>query len=377
MRWPAPLALVAAGSLAGGVGACGPGEEPEDARCAVGEVCVIMGTGELGFNGEGLPALESRLASPTAVHEDPDGRVVVVDFSNMRLRALASDGSLVTMAGNGEHAFSEVGLPATESPMENPVDAGWGADGLLYLQPSHEYRIVRVEADGTIGAYAGLGYLGDAGTGDDAATATMGYGAGLALASDGSLYLSDATFNRVRRVSPDGVLANVLGTGAPGAGAPGYGPEVALHGPERLVLDEDQGRLLVADSLNHRVLALDLDTLEVSLVAGDGTEGSSGDGGDARLARLDLPVGLAIGPDGTVLIADLGGNLIRAVDPDGIIRTVVGHGEAEVDPVPFAEPLEMPLRGPGGLGWTSDGDLLIAERSGHRVLRWDGASDAL
>lgn len=360
------------------------GDDSGDAGplCEAGWICPVMGTGTLGFNGDGLPGLETRLASPTAVRESPDGHIVVVDYSNMKVRQIVSDGTVETLAGNGYHAYAEEGVPATESPLENPVDALWLPDGRLAILPQHEGRVVAVDEDGLIEVIVGTGFFGDSADGEEALDLSMGYGAGLAVASDGSLFITDLTFNRIRRVDPEGVLCNVLGTGAPGASHGGHGPEVPLHFPERIVVDEARGRLLVADTDNHSVLALDLDTLAVTVLAGDGSEGWSGDGGSARSAQLSEPVGVEVRDDGTVLVAEVGNGVIRAVDPDGTIRTVAGQGPgvepaADADPADGAEPEDFLLQGPAGLAWTAAGDLLIAERSGHRVLRWEGAADAL
>ena len=372
--WPASVLLLLAP---------GCGDAPDDTAaaevCEPGWVCPIGGTGELGFNGDGLPARETRLASPTAVTTDPDGRPVVVDYSNMRVRVLDDAGRLVTLAGDGVHAYSEIGALATESPLENPIDATWGPDGLLYILPQHEGRVIRVEPDGTLSRYAGTGELADTGDDGPALEARMGFGGGMAFAPDGTLFVSDNSYSRVRRVTPSGAIDTVLGTGEGGLGAPGYGPEVAIRSPERVAVTPDGAQLLVADTLNHRVLSVDLDDLTVTVLAGTGERGFSGDGGPATAAQLSSPVGVLPAPSGAILIADLENDVIRAISPDdGTIQTVIGTpGAPAVAPSPAAAPLRFSLRRPAGMAWTPEGDLLIAERSGHRILSWQGAADAL
>ena len=341
-------------------------------RCELGRVCEIIGTGELGFNGDGLDALETRVASPTAVGVDPQGRPLVVDYSNMRLRVLDDEGTVQTLVGNGFHAYSEVGSPALDTPLENPVDAGWGPDGLLYILPQHEGRVIRIEG-GKVERFAGTGVIDDTGDGGPAVDATMGYGGGLAWAEDGTLFVADNTYSRVRRVSPDGTMSTVLGVGERSDALGKTGPETGLAGPERMVVNEDAGELWVADARNHRVLAVDLDTLEVRIAAGGQGAGFSGDGGSATNAQLNNPVGLAV-RDGVVFISDFDNNVIRRVR-DGQIDTIAGMLDPE-DPKRSAVALDFPLEGPSGLAWDRD-DLLIAERLGQRVLRWVGAADAL
>jgi sugar lactone lactonase YvrE len=335
--------------------------------CDEDQICVIAGTGALGFNGDQLPALETRIASPTDVGMTPDGRIWFADFSNMRVRLIEEDATITTLAGIGTHGYSQQGALRLETPLENPIDAAFDADGRLHILPLHEGRVIRVDDDDRIEPVLGSGIFGDSSEGSDSTYAQMGYCSGLAFGPDGSLYVSDSIFSRVRRLNPDGTFETVLGTGAGGISPMGLGRDVLLHGPERLVVDESRDRLLVADTQNHRVLALDLDTNEVTVIAGTGEQGYGGDRSEAISATLREPVGVEVTDAGVVVIADLGNNVLRAVGADGNIHTVVGPSTLHA----------FEMHGPAGLGWTPEGDLLIAERSGHRILQWKGAIHAL
>ena len=347
--------------------ACAKDPQPAENTCGENDVCVLAGTGELGFNEDGLPYDETRLASPSAVYESPDGLPIIVDYSNMRVRTVdPEDGTIRTLVGNGFHAYSELGTHPHDTPLENPIDIGWNTDGHLCVLPQHEGRVVCVEND-EITAFAGTGEIADGGDDGPAVDATMGYGGGMVFADDGTLYISDTTHSRIRRVSTDGTIDTVLGIGEGGATPLGFGPETAIRFPERLALSEDNDRLFVADTYNNRVLALDTETLEVSLIAGTGEAGFSGDDGDATSAQLNLPVGVTAGPDNSVLIADTRNHVIRHVDSDGTIRTVVGTGSTTLETVP-QPPLQFAVLGPAGLSWNENGDLLIAEQWGHRIL---------
>ncbi|MFN7146005.1 MAG: hypothetical protein ACK4YP_19670, partial [Myxococcota bacterium] len=169
------------------------GGPPEKEGCPEepGTVCRVAGTGDLGFNGEGLPALESWLYFPSAVRAHPDGRLVVVDFNNMRVRALDPDGTLVTLVGNGDHAWSSPGAPALETALENPIDAVFAPDGTAYILPLHEARVLHLGADGIVTPCAGSGEVGYAGDGGDALTAAMSEASGLAVDEAGTLYIAD------------------------------------------------------------------------------------------------------------------------------------------------------------------------------------------
>ena len=351
-------------------------EGTKTALCHADAICVVAGTGELGFNGDNQPARETRLASPTAAREGPDGELVIVDFSNMRVRYIDRDGTIQTRVGSGFHAYSEPGLHPTETPLENPIDVAWHPDGRLCVLPLHEGRVVCMGEDERVERYAGTGNIADSGEGGQALNAEIGFVSGLAFASDGTLFISDSTHSRIRRVSPSGVIDTVLGTGEAGLGSPGYGPEVMIRFPERLAIDESMSRLIVADTYNHRVLALDLNDLDVTVLAGTGEAGWSGDGSLAVEAQLNTPVGVAPAPDGGTVIADTRNFVLRHVNGTGMIETIAGTGDYEITEE-AADRTDFSLVGPSGISWAASGDLLLAEQYGHRILRIPGLWDAL
>lgn len=196
----------------------------------------------------------------------------------------------------------------------------------------------------------------------------------LAIDSQDRLYFSQlgpvyGDSAQVFRLEPGGTLTRVAGAVGPAPITPGrMATETGLSGPRGLAFDAS-GRLLIADAYLYHVMIVELDGT-VSLLAGTGDSGTSGDGGPATQARLDLPWGLAGAPDGSVYIADSRANRVRRVDPAGIITTVVGTGEAGfsgdggpgVD-AQLSEPVDLSI-GP-------DGSLYIADLGNHRVRRLD------
>ncbi len=279
-----------------------------------GVACHIAGTGVQGFNDDGRDALESDLYLPSQVKRGPDGRVYIMDFNNQRLRAIEADGTMSTVAGNGWHAFATAGEPAVDSPLENPVDFDFLADGRLVLVSYHDPRVLTVEADGTIGVLAGtgeLGVVGDEGDGGPALLASFMQLEGIAVAADGAIHVSDSMAHRVR-VIRDGVIATEVG------------PETVSF-PTALALDP-VGRLLIADYGHNMIRRLASDGT-VDVVAGTGVPSNQGDGMLAIAAPIHGPNGLAAAADGTIFISSREGFRIRRVGPDGIIQTFAGNGE--------------------------------------------------
>jgi sugar lactone lactonase YvrE len=342
--------------------------EPERPACSrqPGYVCAIAGTGDLGFNQDGIAAEDADLFLVSSARRGPDGSVWVIDFNNHRLRRIDEDGVIATVAGNGFHALADVTVRAPESPLENPIDLDFLADGRVVIASYHDPRVLAIDENGQFEVLAGIGeegMIGDEGDGGDALGAMFIQLDGIAIAADDTIYVSDSKANRVRMIR-DGIVDTVAGNGEQGySGDGGPGPAAALRWPSALELDA-AGNLYIADTLNHVVRRLATNGTITSVV-GSGTQGFAGDGGDALAASLDQPYGLAL--DGESLyIADRGNFRIRRVER-GVIATFAGTGTrgdagdgGPRSAADFAYLARISIDGDG---------LLVADQSNSRVRR--------
>lgn len=361
--------------------------EPAAMTCAEGgvdgvdgRVCTIAGIGANCYNGLPASALETCLFLPSAATFDPDGRFVLADFNNWRIIAL-DGGGFELLAGNGLHQYAVDGEPAVVSPLENPVDVLYDADGNLYILELHGARVLRV-VDGLIDTYVGSelspGYPGYSGDGGPAVDAQISEAFGMVMGDDGTLYIGDSGNDCVRAVSPDGIIRtlaglpppDITGTTVPPVEGPtlvdGVGPGAQFRMPWGMAIDGDW--LYVADAYNNAVRRVDVNTGEVVTVAGTGTPGFSGDGGPAVDAELTEPVGVTVGPDGLLYIADSKNHVIRVVDEDGAIHTILGQpqvaGLAGDGTAP--EDGEALLNWPNDVVFSPDGDMYVVDA-------WNGA----
>ena len=136
----------------------------------------------------------------------------------------------------------------------------------------------------------------------------------------------DPNATRVRRVSPDGIISTVAGSGGYGfSGDGGPATQVAMRHPSDVALGAD-GSLYIVDKANHCIRRVSFDGI-ISTVAGNGEHGFSGDGGPATEAAMRYPWGVALGADGSLYISDKNNHRIRRVSSDGIISTVAGNGQ--------------------------------------------------
>jgi RHS repeat-associated protein len=278
----------------------------------------VAGTGDYGYSGDGGPATAAGLASPRGIALGPDGSLYIADLANHRIRRVGPDGIITTVAGTGSSGYSGDGGPATAARLNYPFGIALGPDGSLYIADTYNKRIRRVGPDGIITTVAGTGVWGYSGDGGPATAAGLASPRGIALGPDGSLYIADLANDRIRRVGQDGIITTVAGKGGYGYyGASGYsgdgGPATAarLNYPFGIALGPD-GSLYIADHYNHRIRRVGQDGI-ITTVAGTGSSGYSGDGGLATAAQLYFPYGIAFGPDGSLYIADHGNHRIRRV----------------------------------------------------------------
>ena len=276
-----------------------------------------------------------------------------------------SNGIARIVAGTGRRG------KATESwalklNLDRPEALAVAADGSVFLSDGFNHSIYRIDPDGRVERVAGTGSPGFSGDGGIASHAKLFRPADIRVDRAGNLFIADVRNHRVRKIDPSGRIATVAGTGEPGFGPDGTSAVRAqLDTPWGLGLDL-QDRLLIADGANHRVRRVEHDGRLVTL-AGTGRQGFDGDGGLATEASLNFPEGLFVDPSGRLFIGDEGNNAVRVVDSDGIISTVIGTGfpgRALVGGVARQSPVDDPEN----ILVMADG-LIISDGNNGRVIR--------
>ena len=277
-----------------------------------GIIRTIVGTGEYGFAGTNVPALQAILGYPTAVVVDAAGNLYFCDQDNSRVRRVDRNGIITTFAGNGSYGFSGNGGPAVLATLDYPAGLAVDAAGNVYISDTYNNQVRKVASNGIITAYAGNAEHGYDGDGGNALRAVLDFPAGLAIDAQGNLYIADQHNSRIRRVTADGTITTVAGTGEEGfSGDGGLATRAMLNYPADVALDA-QGNLYIADQRNNRVRRVDRDGI-ITTVVGNGQHGYDGDGGPPLLAILDYPGGLAFDPQGNLYIADHHNNRVRKV----------------------------------------------------------------
>ncbi len=198
---------------------------------STGIITTVAGNGDHGYSGDDGPATQAMLASPIAVSAGPDADLYIADHRNSRIRKVdATTGIITTVAGNGKQDFHGDGGPATQAAISLPRDVALDADGTLYIADGGNNRIRRVAPDGTITTVAGTGSTEFSGDGGPALNASLSMPYSIALDRDGNLYVVDTGNYRVRKIdSSTGVITTVAGNGSYGfSGDDGSATEASL-----------------------------------------------------------------------------------------------------------------------------------------------------
>jgi sugar lactone lactonase YvrE len=221
-------------------------------------ITTVAGTGTAGFAGDGGPAAKAQLRQPHSIAFDADGRLLICDIGNLRIRRVdLRAGTIETWAGTGERKPTPDGAPITGTPLNGPRAITADPAGNLYLVLREGNAVYRLDSRaGRIYHVAGTGESGYSGDGGSAKLARLSGPKGVAWAPDGSLYLADTESHTIRRVDlKSGIIATIVGTGQRGDGPDGEARQCRLSRPHGIFVTAE-GAVYIADSESHRIRTL-------------------------------------------------------------------------------------------------------------------------
>ena len=341
---------------------------------SAGEVETVAGTGVEERSGDGGLAVEAGVGGPFGVVVGPDGAVYVCEIAGHVVRRIdLESGGIETVVGTGEPGYSGDGGRAREAKVEEPYEVRFDANGHMFFVDMTQNVVRRVDAEtGIITTVAGSGESGFSGDGGLAVEAKLNRPHSICLDGEGNLYICDIGNHRVRVVDLEtGVIDTFAGTGEKKPTPDGAAIEgTPLNGPRALDFDGDHS-LYLALREGNAVYRIDLESRMLHHLAGTGTSGYSGDGGDATEAELSGPKGIALGPGGDVYLADTESHTIRVIrKATGTIETLVGDGT--LGDGPDGDALKCRLARPHGVFVDGVGRVYIGDSSNHKVRVWRG-----
>ncbi len=297
---------------------------------------------------------------PSGIALDPNnGYLYVADSNNNRIRRFGTDGSAVTVAGDGVAGFANG--PGTTARFNFPRGIAV-LNGDVYVADSFNHRVRKIDPDGMVTTVAGTGSQGSAN--GPVGTATFNNPFGLAIDGGGNLYVSDSGSNKIRKISTDGTVSTLAGTGASGS-LNGPGTDATFAGPAGLAVDP-AGNVYVADAANHKIRVITNDG-DVSTLAGSG--GFGGVNGQADAATFSSPSWVTVKTEilgnPTVYVSDFLGHRIRKIS-NGVVATEAGTGVPGSADGPSAD---ATFRQPSGLAVNSFDELYIADSANNRIRK--------
>ncbi len=335
-------------------------------------IYTIAGNGTGGYSGDGGTATAAELFGPRGIGVDALGNIYIADNGNLVIRKVNTSGIITTIAGNGSSSdtaglFIGNGGPATAAELDGPWGVAPDGSGNLYIGDIYDERVLKVNTSGIISDFAGGGSnLGIDGWGDGgpATAADVDAPMGVELDAYGNVYSTDDD-GRIREVNTSGIINCIAGigysSGFSGDGGPATDAEITS--PTGIALD-GFGNLYIADIYNNRIRKVNTNGI-ISTIAGDSTDGFSGDGGAATLAELSRPTGVAVDAIGNVYIVDWLNARIRMVNTGGIISTIAGQSaggySGDGGPATAAE------LSPWGIALNGSGNIYIADYGNSRI----------
>lgn len=284
-------------------------------RPATLTVSTFAGSGQAGWvDGIGTSA---SFYNPASVAIDAAGNLYVADHEYSVIRKVTPKAVVTTLAGSGSRGFADgQGMAAS---FFFPFGLAVDASGFIYVADYYNNRIRKISPAGLVTTLAGSGEQGAAdGKGIEA---SFNGPRDVALDASGNVYVSDGENNLIRKISQDGVVTTFAGSGMPGA-ANGKGSAASFYNPDGLAVDK-AGNIYVADGLNCMIRKINPDGV-VTTLAGNTTSGAAD--GKGLAASFYDPTGIALDAYGNLYVADYGNNKIRKVTPQGDVTTVAGNG---------------------------------------------------
>ncbi len=330
-------------------------------------ITTIAGTGTSGFTGDGGAATAARLSNPYGVIADNNGNIYIADDGNNVVRKISRNGIITTIAGNDSAGFSGDGGAATAAQLHLPGAVAVDSSGNVYVADQLNDRIRKITPSGIITTFAGNGGATYAGDGGPATAASLFRPCGVAVDTFGNVYIADQYNHRIRKVNTSGVISTIAGHSGGSFGGDGYPATAAyLYYPEGVAVDR-YGNVYIADSYNNRIRKVNTSGI-ISTVAGNGTSGFSGDTGAATAAKLNLPYSVTVDGSGVMYIADEFNHRIRKVNASGIITTFAGTGTGAYSGDAGVATVAR-LDYPTGVSVDQFGNVFIADLGNNRVRK--------
>lgn len=306
---------------------------------------------------EGVVATSAQLITPRGITSDKAGNIYIVDSNSSKVKKVDLSGNISTYAGGG--VSTAEGSIATSAQLTDPFDVAIDSKGNVYVSETSNNKIKVIKTDGKIYTYAGGGSI--LGNNGSALLSEVLAPKGIETDIFDNLYIAESGRSLVRKVNRFGIISSFAGGGAT-LGDSGSATNAKLVSPYDIAINND-GLVYITDSGDFRVRRVNLSNV-ISTISGDGTNNSSGDGGNASDAKI-TPAGISIDSSNNVYVCDTNSSKIRVIDTSDAIQTITGQGSSTSSSIKASE---AKLTSPSFVFADRKGSLLISESSRVRGL---------
>lgn len=276
-------------------------------------ITTIAGDGTSGYNGDGIPATSAHLKQPNSAILDTGGNIYIAEGGNNRVRRVDKlTGIITTYAGNGVGTFGGDGGPATAASLNDPQDLCFDRQGNLYISDYGNNKVRKVTPSGIISTFAGNGISGYSPDGVRADTSRLGGVVGLTIDADENIYIADIGFSRIYKVNNSGIITTVVGTGTGHLYNGDNLPALSANIDPNFIFMDKYGNLWISEVYNYRVRMVDKSGVIRSIV-GNGIPTSCCDGGLASAASLSYPAGIAFDSCDNLYVPETDNGHIRKI----------------------------------------------------------------
>lgn len=313
-------------------------------------VSTLAGNGTLGL--EDGPGTMARFKEPTGVAVDLQGTIYVADALNNRIRKITPEGIVSTLAGNTAGFADGIG---NESKFKIPTDLAVNEEGIVYVVDNENQRIRKITPEGVVSTLAGSTQGFENGPGVSARFISPW---GITLDAQGVLFVTEIANPRIRKITPEGMVSTFAGSTR--GFEDGMGTAAKFDAPLGIAVN-GQGTFFVVDNNNEKIRKITPEGM-VSTFAGS-TQGFAD--GQADIAQFNNPLGIAIDSQGIIYVADTRNHKIRKITPDGVVSTLAGSSPGFADGTGATAQFQVPA----GIAVDSNGTVYVADEGNHSIRK--------
>jgi serine/threonine protein kinase, bacterial len=323
-------------------------------------VSTIAGSGSYGCNDD--TCLNASFHAPVGIAADASGNIFVSDMYNNKIRKITPAGVVMTIAGSGRYGAGD-GMGENAS-FDHPHGIALDAQGNIFVADYNNHAIRKITPTGFVTTIAGTG---ERGCKDGAATeASFDCPMDITIDKKGNLYVADTFNNKIRKITPTGVVTTIAGGGGRGYKGSGNvddtGASASFNNPQGVTIDAN-GNLFVNDTYSNRIRKIE-PTGVVTTIAGSGYPSKSD--GTGKSSGFDHPHGIAVSASGDLFVADYNNHTIRKITPSGIVTTIAGSGKrGDCD----GEGKSASFSAPFGIAIDPFENLIVADTTNHKIRK--------